>query len=295
MGNRVWGKTNPNRRSFILAVCWAGFMAGVVFGNTSLVHGYVLQGAHVLELVVRTLSKAKTVQVEQEVTILDPGLAEEPVALTEILTYAFPDRFRSDARFAETHRIQVSARGEHLVVVDGKWKTGAPNRFDRYKDLLLLHSRSLLQKALWDYGVDVGITSLGRFEGRIVYVIGAQYPDESVSQVWVDKELFLPIRWLNVDSLDPTLRMEFIYRQWRKTQEMWYPSQIDTHDQLRLIRTIRVGRIQVDGELSADLWDPGHLKSIFAPEAAVGDEELSGGDVDEVQQAIEAFQKKFEP
>jgi hypothetical protein len=264
------------------------------------VYGYVLQGPHVLELVVAKLSGPKTLLVEQEVTIDEPDLAAHPVTLRETVAYAFPDRYRSEAQYEQSHRIFVTSRGEHLSVIDGKWQMGQPNRFDRYKDLLLFHSRSMMHEALLKYGVDVGVTSLGRFQGRIVYVIGTRYPDESVSQVWVDKELFLPLRWLNVDAVDPALDMEFIYAnwrkiQWRKSRVIWYPTRIETYYQQRLIRTIVIDRIQVDNALSPQLWDLAHLQSIYAPDQSPVEDEQPANQVDVVQQAIESFQKKFEP
>lgn len=273
-----------------------------VFGLTAvpLVYGYVLQGPHVLELMVDKLSGSKTLLVEQEVTIDEPDLAAHPVTVQETVSYAFPDRFRSEAQYEQTHRIFVASRGEYLSVIDGKWQVARPNRFDRYKDLLLFHSRSMLHEALLNFGVDVGVTSLGRFENRIAYVIGARYPDASVSQVWVDKELFLPLRWLNVDPVDPAQDLEFIYRKWRKIEWrknhfMWYPAQIETYYQQRLIRTIEVTRIQVDGDLSPQLWDVAYLQSLYVPEQSPVDGQQPANEADEVQQAIESFQKKFEP
>jgi len=283
-----------------MRVAWVALI--VVFGLTAvpMVYGYVLQGPHVLELVVDKLSGGKTLLVEQEVTIDEPDLAAHPFTLKETVAYAFPDRFRSEAQHEQTHRIFVASRGEYLSVIDGKWQVARPNRFDRYKDLLLFHSRPMLHEVLLKFGVDVGVTSLGRFENRIAYVIGARYPDESVSQVWVDKELFLPLRWLNVDPVDPAQDMEFIYRKWRKIEwrkgrTMWYPAQIETYYQQRLIRTINVKKIQVDSDLSPQLWDVAYLQSIYVPEQSPVDALQPANEVDEVQQAIESFQKKFEP
>jgi len=275
-------------------------IAVLSLGQAPLVYGYVLQGPHVLELMVDKLIGPKTLLVEQEVTIDEPDLAAQPVTLRETVAYAFPDRYRSEAQYDQTHRIFVTSGGEHLSVIDGKWRMDQPNLFDRYKDLLLFHSRHLMHEALLKHGVDVGVTSLGRFEGRIVYVIGAHYPDESVSQVWVDKELFLPLRWLNVDQGDPDLDMEFIYRNWRKIQwrkdhVIWYPTRIETFYQQRLIRAITIDRIQADNALSPELWDLDYLRSKYVPDQPPVEVEQPADEVDEVQQAIESFQKKFEP
>ena len=270
-------------------------IGAVVVGFAPVARGYILQGAHVLDLMVKVLSKAKTLEVEQVVTIDDPAVAEHPLTVAETLTYAFPDRFRSDTRYEQTHRVFISVRGDYLSIIDGKWQTDPPNRYDRYKDLLLLHSRSMIEKALFNYGIDIGTVSLGRFEDRIVYVIGACYPDETVSQVWVDKELFVPLRWLNVDPEKPASKLDFIFRRWRKNDKLWYPTYIETLENNRLIRTIQTDKIQVDPVLPAELWDLSLIKNSYPPVEPSPQTGLSDTTVNEVKEAIESFQKKFEP
>ena len=285
---------------WLVRAVWSALVVVVGLMAASLVYGYVLQGPHVLELMVDALSGANTLQVDQTVTINEPDLTQTPLTVEETLRYAFPDRFRSDIRFGATQRIFVSNKGKLLTVVDGKWQADRSSRFDGYKDLLLLHSRSMMHKALLAQGVDVGITSLGRFENRIVYVIGARYPDMSESQIWVDKERFVPLRWINVDPVDATVRTIFDYREWRqlkwrKGRTMWYPRQIDIYDGQRLIRRIVVDNIQAGIDLAPQLWDTLYLQAQFEPDLPSEDPIQPDTPVDEVQEAIESFQKKFEP
>ena len=203
--------------------------------------------------------------------------------------------FGQDSQLELTSRISVVSRGEQLTIIDGKWKAGKANRFDRYKDLLLFQSRPLLVKVLLTYGVDVGTTSLGRFEDRIVYVIGAQYPDTSRPQIWVDKDRFLPVRWLDVVEKDPAATIEFVYKNWSKQNGQWYPKQIETYYHARLFRAIETKKILVDPTLSNDLWNIDQLKNTYLPEETTSLHGAGGDDVGELQQAIESFQKKFEP
>ena len=144
--------------------CVAILAISAVFGMVSLSSAYVLKGVHVLDLMVTALSHAKTLQINQVVKIEDPEISEAPVSISETLSYAFPNRFRSDSQLELTSRISIVSHGEQLTVIDGKWKTENTNRFDRYKDLILYQSRPLLVKVLLTYGVDVGTTSLGRFK-----------------------------------------------------------------------------------------------------------------------------------
>lgn len=265
-------------------------------------NGYVLKGPHILDLVIRKLAGAKTLQVEQSVMVEDPTIAGQPIELQETLRYIFPNHFRSDMQLETTHRIFVFSRGRALTVVDGGVIPDRGGRFNRYKDLFLYNSRHLLHSALSAHGVDVGVTSLGLMEDRVVFVIGANYPDDSVSQVWVDKERFLPLRWINVISSEDTElapeRLDFVYRNWQNVDSVWYPMQIDTFHNQVPIRQIRVTKVQANGAISGELMNIPHLETLYKQDESPSSEDgapASDVDVDEVQRTLEEFRKKFDP
>ena len=257
-------------------------------------NSHVLEGPHVLELMTQNLEGAKTLRVEQQVTVEDDSIADHSLALRENLSYSFPDRFRMDTWYENTSRIYVRSGSEAVTIIDGYRTKDGENRFDRYKDLLLYRSRSVLHKMLLSYNVDTGITSLGKFEDRVVYVIGAQFPDESVSQLWVDKESLLPLRWLNIATPESQDRLEFIYRDWQKKDNLWYPTRIETRHQRLPIRRIVAMGLQVDVDLPGELFDIAKMLQTFPPEESAAEPGASEANVDEVQQTIEQFQKKFE-
>jgi outer membrane lipoprotein-sorting protein len=276
-------------------------MAGVIFWLWAApVNGYVLKGPHVLDMMVRKLAGAQTLQVDQQVVILDAAISDQPIELTETLNYVFPDRFRSEIKHENSHRIQVLSQGQALTIVDDIITGEHEGRFDRYKDLLLYNSRQLLQKVLYTHGVDVGTTSLGRMDDRIVYVIGADYPNASTSQVWVDKERFVPLRWINViapaDASTEPERFEFIYRNWQNLDGVWYPMLIETYHNRLLVRRIQVAKVQANTAIAGELLNIAHLMTIYKKEAAPPtSDEAPQSEVDEVERTIEDFKKKFEP
>ncbi len=262
--------------------------------------GYVLEGPHVLSLMADKLNGVKTLQVSQQVTIEDPTVSIEPVTLDETLRFIFPGNFRSDILQQNARRIHVVSQGQALTIVDDKI-TGTPEGYyDQYKDLLLYSSAHMLQKILFIHGVDVGITSLGRLGDQIVFVIGAIYPDESVSQVWVDKDQFVPLRWLSVrKGKGPSQaddRWEFLYAQWQKIDGAYYPFKIETFHNRQRIRLIQVTKADANAVIDGELFNIAHLKSVHqmqqVPEAK---EDQTPSEVDEVQRTIEEFKKKFEP
>ena len=262
--------------------------------------GYVLKGPHIIDLVIRKLAGAKTLQVEQSVMVEDPTLAGQSIELQETLRYIFPNQFRSDMQLENTHRIFVFSQGRALTVVDGAITPDRGGRYNRYKDIFLYNSRHLLHKALSTHGVDVGVTSLGRMEDRVVFVIGANYPDDSVSQVWVDKERFVPLRWINVISSEDTElepeRFDFVYRNWQNVDGVWYPMQIDTFHNQVPIRQIRVSKVQANGVIPGELMNILHLETLYKQvEAPSSEDEAPASDMDEVQRTLEEFRKKFDP
>ena len=282
----------PKWFSFLVCLALAGWV--------SIAGAYVLEGPHVIEMMVKKLKGASTLRVRQQVVIEDPMVSPLPITVAENLYYHYPDRFRSETLHNDTQRILVTTPGQVITVIDNAIASNEEGRFDRYKDLLLYHSRKLLHKALVTRGVDVGKTSLGRWDDQLVYVIGAQYPDESVSQVWVDKERFLPLRWINIFpgpfELDKPERLEFVYRNWQKQGGVWYPHQIETYHNQQRVRMAQVMEVRSNETLQTELFNIAHLMTLYQHVEAPAQEDQSGQtQVDEVERTIDAFKKKFEP
>ena len=288
------GRCKPLFPPGIRSLYLGGVLFCLILATPLQAAGDVLSGPQILEMMVKALSSAQSLRVEQTVVVEEAAIADHPLELNETLSYAFNDRFRSDTRFKNTERIYVVAQDQALTVIDGRRIVDATGSFDQYKDLLLYRSRPLLHKTLLSHGVDVGKTSLGRYEDHIVYVIGAQFPDTSVSQVWVDKESLLPIRWLHVSSRGLNDRLIFVYSDWQKNGNLWYPMLVETlHDQ-KVIRRIRVNQVQVNAALSPELFNIPQMMITYPQEES--SQSLPGLDRNaskEVQRTIEAFQKKF--
>jgi outer membrane lipoprotein-sorting protein len=279
---------------------WLCCMAGLALaGWVATAGAYVLEGPYVLALMVKKLQGPHTLHVQQQVVVEDPLVSPQSVILAENLYYSYPDRFRSETLYNNTQRILVSTPEQVLTVVDNVIASNQEGRFDAYKDLLLYLTRDLLHKALSMHGVDVGVTSLGHWGDQVAWVIGARYPDDSVSQVWVDKESLLPVRWITIlagpSPTQPPERLEFIYRNWEKQGGAWYPHQIETYHNQQRIRMTRVKQIQSNVTLPAELFDIAHLMTIYQPADAQTQEQTGHTQMDEVERTIDSFKKKFEP
>ena len=246
----------------------------LVVGFYGVASAYVLHGKHILELMAGKIGQAKSLFISQKVffyfiappsQIVEPGaeagtatpefetsnigtdtavatpaenaLTPDVVEMDESLRYLISEAFRSDIVTDDNQRIHVFANGESLTIIGGAVRATSHSRFDLYKDVLLFRTRPELVDRLSRLGVDVSISSLGRFEGRIAYVIGAQYPDESVDQLWVDHTNFRPLRWIIVNgtggfSSNP---LDVRYLDWWQLDGgFWYPARIEFYQNNQL-------------------------------------------------------------
>ena len=227
-----------------------GVLAMTAPARTS--HAYILRGPHLLELLTQQYGKSKSLLVVQKVLFYDADSGGVIAEADETLRYLFPDVFRSDSISQHASRIHLVSNEKTLTVVDEKIASNDETLFDLYKDILLYRSRQTLEKRLAAAGVDTSLTCLSRFKGRVAVVLGSEKPDEHVSQVWVDKETFQPMRWMVVDGTDdtPGKALEIRYDDWRRVDHVWYPMHVAIYKGGGMMRDIRVESLRVNPSFS---------------------------------------------
>ena len=234
---------------------------------------------------------------EQKIELDDQGPVEETMELAEILRFDLSaNQFRSDAQSDDSERIHVVSHNRSLTIVDGNIVPPIANRFDLYKDIFLYRTREGLAEKLLDLGVDVSVSSLGRFEGEIFFVIGAIYPDESISQIWIDRDTFLPSRWIirGTGNRAWTDLLEVRYLTWWKSGQSRYPSRIEFYQDDKLVRVNQLKSFRSREVFDPELFDIDHLRSVYplAPEQPLVPGEPE--EPSEVQKTIDEFKKVFE-
>ena len=317
-------------RKKLPTICFLVFSSFLFIG---LAQAYVLQGLHIIDLMIEQLGESRSLFVsqqlifyrsvsqaeidsdetveefqtldytendlpaEQKIELDDNVPVEETLELAETLRFDLStNAFRSDAKSYDSERIHVVSYNRSLTIVDGNIVPPVANRFDLYKDIFLYRTRAGLAERLLDLGVDVSVSSLGRFEGQIAFVIGAVYPDESVSQIWIDRDTFLPSRWIirgNGGSAGSDV-LEVRYLTWWKSGQSRYPSRIEYYQDGKLVRVNQIKSFRDGDVFPPDLFDIDQLRSIYplAPE-----QPLVPGEPDEpseVQKTIDEFKRVFE-
>ena len=259
-------------------------------------HAYILRGPHLLELMTQQYGKSQSLMVVQKVLFYDAASGGAIVEAGETLRYLFPDVFRSDSISQHASRIHLVSRGKTLTVIDQKIVANDETLFDLYKDILLYRSGELLRKRLTAAGIDTALTCLGRFEGRIAVILGSEKPNDRVSQVWVDKETFQPMRWVLVDGTDdaPGMVMEIRYDDWRQVNRTWYPMHVAIYKDGGMVREIRVETLRVNPSFPKKLLDAESLENkYFQPVAEKSDTSVEG-ELSEIEKTINEFRKRIE-
>lgn len=286
-----------NRRFLSISLCNPFFVVLLaIILSASAAWAYVLHPLHLLELMTSEMGRAETLTVTQRLVISESELPAQTLALQETAMYFFPDGFRSEITSNIAQRIHVVDRGRVATIIDAQLVSDREGDFDRYKDLFLYNSRDRLEARLRQLGVDTSISSLGMYQGRIGYVIGAQYPDETVPQLWLDKNTFKPFRWLLRPGLygDPAGGLEVHYYGWRQFDTIWYPARIEFYQGEQLLRTILVQDVRVNPELDGELFDVRRLRAQYPRGGARLPPPTESEEQSDVQETVERFQRLFE-
>jgi len=253
-----------------------------------------MPGQQLLLLMTENLGSAGGLVVHQKALVYDGTEAGPQTELSETLTYRFSNAFRSDTVSPDLTRIHVDSLDAAVTILDDHVALQDENRFDRYKDLLLFHSRILLQERLSRRGIDTMITSLGRFEEQPVYILGAQYPDMTTAQIWIDKETFWPLRLLipMTDSDGGVSILEFRYLLWQKHRKLWYPMRIECYENEQLVREMVVEDLTVNPATADEDFDVSLITARY------GDADRVEADAPEeqsdIQKALDDFKRRYE-
>lgn len=279
--------------SWIIFTVWAGCA-----------FGYVIEGFKILQLFAQQVGRADTLLVNQRVVTYVFNERTRAHQAEEIVRYNFPNIFRTDLTEEGHRRFFLAENDQSLTVVNDQVDMQAEIELDLYHYLLLHHRSNTLARFLETYGIDTSISSLGKFERKVAFVIGTQYPNEDHSQLWIDKENQLPMRWLLVSlsrpqaaNGDPGLdRLEFRFSLWRKFDTLYYPMRVDILNNGVLLRENRVDSVEVNAELDKAAMDIDQQKERY-PQAKpdqVWDDPYEEDRTDDIQKTIDDFKKKFE-
>ena len=278
------------RMSYLLCVF-------IVMGLAVTSHSYILPAKQILGFMIEQLGSARTFVVVQNSVIYDPAIEGGMRELDETLYYWYPDRFRREVNTPGSEQVRVVGPDGAIFVTNGKIVAETQSLFDHFKDPLLYREKELLLHSLGEQDINLDVVSLGRYKDKFAYVIGAKYPDESVSQVWIEKNTFRPIRYvLKGSGFDGASLEEIEYSDYKALdkKEWWYPTRIVFYQNGRPDRVYVLKSYTVNPNLSEQLFDIAYLKTVYKPIASTQQSPSPTSEVDDVKKAIRDFTKTFE-
>lgn len=272
----------------VAVLCLAGFT-----GNPEPADAYVLEGRHILHLMLADMKLPGSFQVRQQVIQYDPDTGDEMSAVVETARFRMPGEFRSEVASDAFFRIYVASGPRSIVVTDNRI-TGESNLWtDYYKDIFWHRSLESLETFLESRGVDASVSSLGRFQGLTALVIGDAYPSESAPQLWVARDPFRPLRWIYqaADSGSSRAALEFRYMEWKQFGNVWFPARIEFFQDNRMIRRILVESLVSGPPPVSDMFDVDHIRRSYATED-ISDETIAPES--EIRRRIDDFKRIYE-
>ena len=96
-------------------------------------------------------------------------------------------------------------------------------------------------------GVDTGFVRLARHEGKPTYVIGGKRGDFSTPQIWINKDLKLPVRWITKQGSNITDTR--LYGVPSASTGPWFPEKVEVWFNNRLLHSTTYEKITLNAPI----------------------------------------------
>lgn len=230
---------------------------------------YVPMAGHLLQAAAAQRKTPSTAVVRQIRALLPQEGESRVQEFQETVYFRFPGLVRAEMETGQGRRIYLERNGDYRVADSQGVFQPFPDPMDLALRLLANPEAPGMERVLAEVGVDLSVCSLGQFDGRIGFVLGARYPDELAPQVWFDKETLLPFRWLIVRRDDGGLpqRIEIRYFTWQEVGGFLYPRTMEGYRKERRTADVRVGDIEVGVDIPDERFSFQKLLEAHPPAA----------------------------
>ncbi len=258
---------------------------------------YIICPELILENMIATLGRSSGYVVSQQVSLDDSpcdALAGHAAVFEETAWFKPSGKFRSEIIINNVKREYVSADDQAVTIIDRQIISIDENPLMLYKDPFVFRGRERLAERLATLGIDMTVVSLGRFRDTVAFVIGAQYPDESVSQFWVDKKAFLPLRLLLKGNTEKST-VEIRYLDWKREPGFQHPMRVEIYQNDRIRRVICVRNIQSRGSETDGFFDVTALRTKYPTISAEKEKDANlKEEKGDIQETIDNFRKLYQ-
>jgi hypothetical protein len=124
-----------------------------------------------------------------------------------------------------------------------------------------LDERSLRSvKILESAGIDTSVVALARLDNRPAYIVGAKFSETGKPQIWMDKELFVPVRSILFTGPDATgdkiekRYLDYANLKAKSLESEWFPSIIKTWKNGELVKEQVIMEAKTNQKLPESLF-----------------------------------------
>jgi hypothetical protein len=271
------------------------FFMSAMFHPVGLLYGYVLPAPYIIEQMITGMNLPQQFQVEQTLLVerkADAGVPARRYEYEQVLRYRMPGMFRSDISGDDMSHIHISIPTGSITAIDKVIVSASAPWVYGYREIFSYRTRKNLTDRLKEMGIDVNMSSIGRLDKMICYVIGAQYPDNSVPQLWVGRENYLPVRLVVTGTGSDPLELpaeEIRFSRWKQFNTMWYPGEISFLESGNVVQKITVNRVGTNHVFEPGIFDIQSFQKSHSKEKTI-QQDLS----DDIRQEIEQFKRIFD-
>jgi hypothetical protein len=253
---------------------------------------FVPQAPHLLHLVIEKIKQPVGIEAFQTKKIFNATDTEKGgIELEEQLTYAYPNKFRSEIISDTLTSFSVESDFKFVKVMDGVIVSLDKQLVDRYTDILLYRDPESLLNQLDLAGIDTQKVSFQRYNDIICYVIGSPLAKGTpFSGFWIEKDTLLPLKY---EVEKNGWRVEFFYRNWQRVSKTWYPMQVSIFLDNQLFAMVDVRNFRLNLSAPLSLFDIEHIKRLYPVNDPKSLNENSK-QVDELDKRLEDFKKLYE-
>lgn len=103
-------------------------------------------------------------------------------------------------------------------------------------------------------GVDTEVVSMGRLDGRVAYVIGAKPWETNKPQMWLDKNLRVPLRLITTDGA--VVKEQRLTGYGTEVVDQFFPRVIERLENGKVVDRIEIFHLDVNADVDRDLLAP---------------------------------------
>ena len=219
--------------------------------------GYIPSAHFIIKMMLEGNGAIDHVMVEQTAIIFDEDSGGEALRVPGVLYLKLPDGYRLDMTLPYEKKTSIYRKGEIFTIVDGEIVSRGPDRRALFKDFLIRHSVNRIMGLLRSKHVNIERTGLGRFGGKVSYIIGAGETETEFPQLWIEKDSFLPLRFVAKEKREESIvTVEVRYLDYRHIDDKFrYPSTIEFYADDKLTLRYQTEKVMVNTSMPDNVFD----------------------------------------